>query len=42
LILPAVKGASELREKLRLSIEKRRAEKGVRVTEFDSGAGPAA
>jgi uncharacterized membrane protein YdbT with pleckstrin-like domain len=40
LILPAVKGASELREKLRVSIENCRVKKGVRVTEFDQGASP--
>lgn len=42
LVLPAVKGASELREKLRVSIENVRAKKGVRVTEFDSGQAPGA
>jgi uncharacterized membrane protein YdbT with pleckstrin-like domain len=40
LILPAVKGAAELREKLRISIENCRARKGVKVTEFDSGEAP--
>lgn len=42
LVLPAVKGAADLREKLRVSIENVRAKKGVRVTEFDSGASPGA
>ncbi len=42
LVLPAVKGASELREKLRVSIENCRVKKGVRVTEFDRGDNPAA
>ena len=42
LVLPAVKGAAELREKLRVSIENVRAAKGVRVTEFDSGQAPGA
>ena len=42
LTLPAVKGAAELREKMRVSIENIRAKKGVRVTEFDSGASPGA
>jgi uncharacterized membrane protein YdbT with pleckstrin-like domain len=42
LVLPAVKGAAELREKLRSSIENVRAQKGVRVTEFDSGQAPGA
>jgi uncharacterized membrane protein YdbT with pleckstrin-like domain len=41
LVLPAVKGARELREKLRAAIEQRRDQKGVRVTEFDSGQNPA-
>jgi uncharacterized membrane protein YdbT with pleckstrin-like domain len=41
LTLPAVKGARELREKLRTAIEARRDQKGVRVTEFDSGQGAA-
>jgi uncharacterized membrane protein YdbT with pleckstrin-like domain len=40
LTLPAVKGAAELREKLRVSIENCRAKKGVRVTEFDRGEAP--
>ena len=40
LTLPAVKGAAELREKLRVSIENCRTQKGVRVTEFDSGEAP--
>src|SRR3954471_409975 len=40
LTLPAVKGAAELREKLRVSIENCRSKKGVRVTEFDSGEAP--
>ena len=40
LTLPAVKGAKELREKLRVSIENCRAKKGVRVTEFDRGEAP--
>ena len=42
LVLPAVKGAAELREKLRSSVENVRARKGVRVTEFDSGQAPGA
>ena len=42
LTLPAVKGAAELREKLRVSIENCRTKKGVRVTEFDSGEKPGA
>jgi hypothetical protein len=42
LVLPAVKGAAELREKLRSSVESVRARKGVRVTEFDSGQAPGA
>lgn len=42
LVLPAVKGAAELREKLRSSIENVRARKGVKVTEFDSGQAPGA
>jgi uncharacterized membrane protein YdbT with pleckstrin-like domain len=42
LTLPAVKGAAELREKLRVSIENCRAKKGVRVTEFDRGDEPGA
>jgi uncharacterized membrane protein YdbT with pleckstrin-like domain len=40
LTLPAVKGAAELREKLRVSIENCRSRKGVKVTEFDSGEAP--
>jgi uncharacterized membrane protein YdbT with pleckstrin-like domain len=40
LTLPAVKGAKELREKLRVSIENCRTKKGVRVTEFDRGEAP--
>jgi uncharacterized membrane protein YdbT with pleckstrin-like domain len=40
LTLPAVKGAAELREKLRVSIENCRTKKGVRVTEFDRGEAP--
>jgi uncharacterized membrane protein YdbT with pleckstrin-like domain len=40
MILPAVKNASELREKLRVSIENCRARKGVRMTEFDHGQDP--
>jgi uncharacterized membrane protein YdbT with pleckstrin-like domain len=40
LTLPAVKGAAELREKLRISIENCRTRKGVKVTEFDSGEAP--
>jgi uncharacterized membrane protein YdbT with pleckstrin-like domain len=40
LTLPAVKGAKELREQLRVSIEKMRTQKGVRVTEFDRGSDP--
>ena len=40
LILPAVKGARDLREKLRVAVEKRRDQKGVKVTEFDSGQTP--
>src|SRR5678815_4617524 len=40
LTLPAVKGAAELREKLRISIENCRSRKGVKVTEFDSGEAP--
>jgi uncharacterized membrane protein YdbT with pleckstrin-like domain len=40
LTLPAVKGAAELREKLRVSIENCRARKGVKVTEFDNGEAP--
>ena len=42
LVLPAVKNAAELREKLRVSIENVRTKKGVRVTEFDSGHAPGA
>jgi uncharacterized membrane protein YdbT with pleckstrin-like domain len=42
LMLPAVKGAAELREKLRVSIENCRTKKGVRVTEFDRGEAPGA
>jgi uncharacterized membrane protein YdbT with pleckstrin-like domain len=42
LTLPAVKGAPELREKLRVSIENCRTKKGVRVTEFDRGEAPGA
>ena len=42
LTLPAVKGASELREKLRVSVENCREKKGVRVTEFDKGQDPGA
>lgn len=41
LILPAVKGARDLREKLRSAIEQCRDRKGVRVTEFDTGQGSA-
>jgi uncharacterized membrane protein YdbT with pleckstrin-like domain len=40
LTLPAVKGARELREQLRAAVEQRREQKGVRVTEFDSGQAP--
>ncbi len=40
LVLPAVKGAHELREQLRLSVEECRARKGVRMTEFDRGQDP--
>jgi uncharacterized membrane protein YdbT with pleckstrin-like domain len=40
LVLPAVKGAAELREKLRVSIENCRVRKGVRMTEFDHGQDP--
>jgi uncharacterized membrane protein YdbT with pleckstrin-like domain len=40
LTLPAVKGAADLREKLRVSIENCRARKGVKVTEFDRGEAP--
>ena len=42
LVLPAVKNASELREKLRASIESCRTRKGVRMTEFDHGQDPTA
>jgi uncharacterized membrane protein YdbT with pleckstrin-like domain len=42
LVLPAVKNASELREKLRASIEDCRTRKGVRMTEFDHGQDPTA
>jgi uncharacterized membrane protein YdbT with pleckstrin-like domain len=42
LVLPAVKGARELREKLRTAVEQRRDQKGVRMTEFDSGQGAGA
>jgi uncharacterized membrane protein YdbT with pleckstrin-like domain len=42
LTLPAVKGAAELREKLRVSIENCRTKKGVRMTEFDHGQDPTA
>lgn len=42
LSLPAVKGAKELREQLRVSIENVRARKGVRLTEFDRGDEPGA
>jgi len=42
LTLPAVKGARELREKLRVSIEECRVKRGVRMTEFDQGPNPAA
>lgn len=41
LTLPAVKGARELREQLRVSVENCRVKKGVRVTEFDRGQDPA-
>jgi hypothetical protein len=42
LVLPAVKNASDLREKLRASIEACRTRKGVRMTEFDHGQDPTA
>lgn len=42
LTLPAVKEAKRLREQLRTSIEECRSNKGVRVTEFERGDGPAA
>lgn len=41
LTLPAVKGARDLREKLRNAVERCREQKGVRMTEFDSGQNPA-
>jgi uncharacterized membrane protein YdbT with pleckstrin-like domain len=40
LLLPAVKGARELREQLRTAVEQCRERKGVRMTEFDSGQTP--
>jgi uncharacterized membrane protein YdbT with pleckstrin-like domain len=40
LTLPAVKGAAELREKLRSAIEECRTRRGVQVTEFDRGQDP--
>jgi uncharacterized membrane protein YdbT with pleckstrin-like domain len=42
LVLPGVKGAADLREKLRVSIENCRTKKGVRMTEFDHGQDPTA